>query len=70
MNSFFSDTIANPKFQLFATAIVSGATVASLILGYQSLEREERLYELKSSIPSLNDGTHHIDKVSSLENIH
>ncbi|CAM1506300.1 Fc.00g059410.m01.CDS01 [Cosmosporella sp. VM-42] len=44
--------LSNPRFQLFATAVLSGATVASLLLGYQALEREERVYELKSSIPS------------------
>ena len=52
MASFFSETLSNPRFQLFATAVLSGATVASLLLGYQALEREERVYELKSSIPS------------------
>lgn len=51
MSSFFSETLANPRFQLFATAVLSGATVASLLLGYQALEREERVLELKNSIP-------------------
>ncbi|KAI5467852.1 hypothetical protein BGZ63DRAFT_372334 [Mariannaea sp. PMI_226] len=51
MASFFSDTISNPRFQLFATAVLSGATVASLLLGYQALERDERVSELKNSIP-------------------
>jgi tRNA threonylcarbamoyladenosine dehydratase len=55
MASFFQDTLNNPRFQLFATAVLSGATVASLLLGYQALEREERVYELKSSIPSPSD---------------
>ncbi|OAA40059.1 Molybdenum cofactor biosynthesis, MoeB [Metarhizium rileyi] len=59
MSSFFADTLANPRFQLLATAVLSGATVASLILGYQALEREERLSELKRSIPSLGDASHH-----------
>ena len=63
MASFFSDTIANPRFQLFATAVLSGATVASLLLGYQALEREERLSELKQSIPSLADDPHDTKKV-------
>ncbi|KAF7557654.1 hypothetical protein G7046_g6003 [Stylonectria norvegica] len=52
MTSFFSDTFASPRFQLFATAVLSGATAASLVLGYQSLAREERVHELKDSIPS------------------
>lgn len=64
MASFLSDTFSNPRFQLIATAVLSGATAASLILGYQALEREERLSELKSSIPSLGDGTHHIKKLN------
>ncbi|KAK5991251.1 tRNA threonylcarbamoyladenosine dehydratase 2 [Cladobotryum mycophilum] len=52
MSSFLSDTLSSPRFHLFATAALSGATVASLILGYQALEKEERLSELKSSMPS------------------
>jgi hypothetical protein len=53
MSSFLSsETLSNPRFQLFAAAAFSGATVASLILGYQALEREERVYELKNSIPA------------------
>lgn len=63
MSSFFSDTLSNPRFQFLATAVLSGATVASLILGYQALEREERLEELKSSIPQLGDGRHQTSKV-------
>lgn len=53
--SFASDLISSPRFQLVATAIASGATVAALILGYQAFEQEERLSELKNSIPSLKD---------------
>lgn len=53
--SFVSDLISSPRFQLAATAIASGVTVAGLILGYQAFEQEERLSELKNSIPSLKD---------------
>lgn len=63
MSSFFSDSLANPRLQLLATAVASGATVASLILGYQALQREERLVELKSSIPPLTDSDHPLNKV-------
>lgn len=56
MASFFSDTINSHRFQLFATAVLSGATVASLLLGYQALEREERVSELKNSIPREDRG--------------
>ncbi|KAH7221467.1 hypothetical protein BKA60DRAFT_567870 [Fusarium oxysporum] len=53
MSSFLSsDTFSNPRFQLFAAAVFSAATTASLLLGYQALEREERVHELKSSIPA------------------
>jgi hypothetical protein len=56
MSSFFpSDLFSTPRFQLVATALVSGFTVASLIFGYQALEREERLEELKKSIPPPDD---------------
>ncbi|KAI8680009.1 hypothetical protein NCS57_00280600 [Fusarium keratoplasticum] len=52
MSSFLSENLSNPRFQLLATAVLSGATAASLLLGYQALERKERVYELKSSIPN------------------
>lgn len=55
MSQFVTDLISSPRFQLAATAIASGATVAGLIFGYQAFEQEERLSELKNSIPSLND---------------
>lgn len=55
MSSFLSETISNPRFQLLATAAASGAVVAGLIFGFQALEREERLSELKNSIPSLSN---------------
>lgn len=55
MSSFLSDTFSNPRVQLLATAAVSGVTVAGLILGFQALEREERLSELKNSIPKLSN---------------
>ncbi|KAG6206107.1 hypothetical protein E4U35_001339 [Claviceps purpurea] len=64
MTSFLSDTLSNPRFQLLLTAVLSGATVASLILGYQALEREERLEELKSSIPQLADNSHEANKLN------
>ncbi|KAG6001739.1 hypothetical protein E4U21_003878 [Claviceps maximensis] len=64
MSSLWSDTLSNPRFQLLVTAVLSGATVASLILGYQALEREERLEELKSSIPRLADNSHHTNKLN------
>jgi tRNA A37 threonylcarbamoyladenosine dehydratase len=65
MASYISDAVSHPRFPLVATAIVSGATVASLILGYQFLDREERVYELKSSIPSPAEGDSESHKINS-----
>ncbi|KAG5962566.1 hypothetical protein E4U57_006943 [Claviceps arundinis] len=64
MTSLLSDTLSNPRFQLLLTAVLSGATVASLILGYQALEREERLEDLKSSIPQLAENSHEASKLN------
>ncbi|KAG6319450.1 hypothetical protein E4U22_004512 [Claviceps purpurea] len=64
MTFLLSDTLSNPRFQLLLTAVLSGATVASLILGYQALEREERLEELKSSIPQLAENSHDANKLN------
>ncbi|KAG5919791.1 hypothetical protein E4U61_000584 [Claviceps capensis] len=64
MTSLLSDALSNPRFQLLLTAVLSGATVASLILGYQALEREERLEELKSSIPQLAENSHEANKLN------
>ena len=50
------------EFQFGATALVSGAVVASAILGYQHVRRQERVEDLKSSIPALGQG-HQADKV-------
>ncbi|KAG5976043.1 hypothetical protein E4U58_006378 [Claviceps cyperi] len=64
MTSLLSDTLSNPRVQLLLTAVLSGATVASLILGYQALEREERLEELKNSIPRLAENSHEASKLN------
>lgn len=64
MASFFSDTLSSHRFHLFATAVLSGATVA-LILGYQGRGREQRLSELKRSIPSPGDGDHHTNRLNN-----
>ncbi|TDZ61963.1 tRNA threonylcarbamoyladenosine dehydratase [Colletotrichum sidae] len=52
MSSIFSRAASNPHVQLAATAVLSGVTVACLIFGYQAFEREERIHDLKNSIPS------------------
>ncbi|KAK8104029.1 uncharacterized protein PG998_011062 [Apiospora kogelbergensis] len=51
-SSFLSQATSNTKVQFATTAIVSGAVVASAILGYQQLQRNERINKLKDSIPS------------------
>ncbi|CAJ2504383.1 Uu.00g117770.m01.CDS01 [Anthostomella pinea] len=54
-SSFLERASSNSRVQLAATAIVSGAVAASAVLGYQRLRREERIHELKDSIPSQDD---------------
>lgn len=51
MASFISRAAADSRFQFATTAVLSGVTVACIIFGYQAFDREERLYELKHSIP-------------------
>ncbi|KAM4065550.1 thiF family protein [Hirsutella rhossiliensis] len=58
------ELLASPRLQLIATAVLSGATAACLLLGYQALDREERLNELKSAIPSLAESQHGIKKLN------
>lgn len=50
--------------QFTATALVSGAVVAGAIFSYQALRRQEKVEDLKSSIPSLGRD-HHADLVCS-----
>lgn len=54
MSSFLSRAASNTQVQFATTAVVSGAVVAGAILGYQQLQHESRLHQLKSSIPSLD----------------
>ncbi|KAI1392508.1 ubiquitin-protein ligase molybdopterin-converting factor [Hypoxylon trugodes] len=55
MASFIERASASSKVQFAATAIASGAVVVGAILGYQRLQREERVHQLKDSIPSILD---------------
>ncbi|KAL2212748.1 putative ThiF domain protein [Sarocladium strictum] len=61
-SQFFSSH--SHKFQLAATAVVSGVSVAILLLGYQALAREERVHDLKASVPAL-DEPHEVKKLNS-----
>ncbi|KAK7985125.1 hypothetical protein PG996_005632 [Apiospora saccharicola] len=63
--SLFSQAASNPKVQFATTAIVSGAIVASAILSYQQLQRDERIYNLKRSIPSLDDEGREVGKITN-----
>ncbi|KAI0172561.1 ubiquitin-protein ligase molybdopterin-converting factor [Hypoxylon sp. FL1284] len=56
MASFLERASSNSKLQLAATAIASGAVAAGAVLGYQRLQREEKVNQLKDSIPSLING--------------
>ena len=64
MSSIFSQAASSSKVQLVATALVSGAVAASVLLGYQRLQREERISRLKSSIPSPSDEGDDLQQVS------
>ncbi|KAI0458091.1 ubiquitin-protein ligase molybdopterin-converting factor [Xylaria acuta] len=65
MASLFERANSNPRVQLAATAIASGAVVASAILGYQHLRQAERVQNLKRSIPSLADNDEALRKLDS-----
>lgn len=54
MSSWFSRTMSSSQAQFAATAVVSGAVVAGAILGYQHVRRQERVEDLKHSIPELS----------------
>ncbi|RDW62163.1 ubiquitin-protein ligase molybdopterin-converting factor [Coleophoma cylindrospora] len=65
MSSWFSRTTSSSQAQFAATAIVSGAVVAGAILGYQHVRRQEKVEDLKRSIPQLGN-KHHANKISDL----
>ena len=54
--SWFNRVTGSREFQFGATALVSGAVVAGAILGYQHVRRQEKIEDLKSSIPALGEG--------------
>jgi hypothetical protein len=62
MASFFN----SPKTQLIGTALLSGAVVAGGIFGYQAVRRQERVEDLKSSIPQLGKEEYENAKVRPL----
>lgn len=55
MSSWFERQLSSQQFQLAATAVVSGITVAGLIYGGQAIRRRVAVEELKASIPPLDE---------------
>lgn len=62
MSSWFTRVASDDRTKFAATALVSGAVVAGAILGYQHVRRQERVEDLKASIPPL-DERHTAEKV-------
>lgn len=62
MSSWISKATESRNAQLITTAAVSGAVVASAILGYQKALRMTKVADLKASIPEINDD-HHAQRV-------
>jgi tRNA threonylcarbamoyladenosine dehydratase len=62
MSSWLQRTASSTQAQFAATAVLAGAVTAGAILGYQHLRRQERVEDLKNSIPELGRG-HAADKV-------
>jgi hypothetical protein len=63
--STMASWLNNSKAQFAATALISGAIVAGGILGYQHVRRQEKIEDLKSSIPRLGK-EHQANKVRVL----
>ena len=53
MSSWLQQTASSSQARFAATALVSGVVVAGAIFGYQHVRRQERVEDLKSSIPEL-----------------
>jgi hypothetical protein len=65
MSSWISRATESRNAQLITTAVVSGAVVASTILGFQQARRMYRVADLKASIPDIDD-EHHAQRVSEI----
>lgn len=55
MTSWLQRQTSSHYVQLAGTAVLSGAAVAGMLLGYQSMKRKAATEELKSSIPSIDE---------------
>ena len=62
-SSWLERQASSHSVQLAGAAIASGLVVAGAIYGYQSIRRDERLENLKASIPEADDG-HYADLVT------
>jgi hypothetical protein len=69
MSSWISRATESRNAQLITTAAVSGAVVASTILGFQKARRMYRVADLKASIPDV-DEEYHAQRVSEQHNRH
>ncbi|RAL68615.1 hypothetical protein DID88_007328 [Monilinia fructigena] len=65
MSNLINRVGGSSQAQFTATAIVSGAVVAGAIFSYQALRRQEKVEDLKSSIPSLGRD-HHADLLTDM----
>lgn len=63
MSGLLSRATSDSRFQLAATALLSGGIVAAGLLSYQRLSHEQRVSRLKNSIPNPSDD-HTLQKVS------
>ncbi|KAK6594644.1 putative ThiF domain protein [Botrytis cinerea] len=65
MSNLINRVGSSSQAQFTATALVSGAVVAGAIFSYQALRRQEKVEDLKSSIPSLGRD-HHADLLTDM----
>ncbi|KAH7408474.1 hypothetical protein DE146DRAFT_375738 [Phaeosphaeria sp. MPI-PUGE-AT-0046c] len=63
MSSWISRATESRNAQLITTAVISGAVVASTILGFQQARRLYRVADLKASIPEIDD-EHHAQRLT------
>ncbi|KAH8762108.1 hypothetical protein F5883DRAFT_561784 [Diaporthe sp. PMI_573] len=68
MSGLLSRATSDSRFQLAATAVISGGIVAAGLLSYQRLSHEQRVSRLKDSIPNPSDD-HPLQKLTSLGTI-
>ncbi|PGH09972.1 hypothetical protein GX51_00238 [Blastomyces parvus] len=55
MSAWIQRQTNSPYVQLAGAAVLSGAAVAGVILGYQSMKRQAAVQKLKASIPDLDE---------------